>query len=287
MQCRLWLNGIEQEQILGTTPLSRCPFRGYSVVGYFPAGDVYYFNGYIADVHAIQGQLLDPTTFGRYNINGVWVPADPAAAIAAAGGYGANGFYLDFADPNDIGKDTAPIDANHPTANNFTATGFDTVPPVTPQWQDRVTTWIPYSSTSAPPSVIFDGDSSTQYPAGPGTMDFLPLLEPFDEVTSFETFGTPRLGTVTLTVNGVVVDTNTGNANQVLQYNGTGPITQLDYTGTDVYSSIIYIKVNGQELLNGGGPDYDLMQDSPTQNFATLNPIYIGPAQTGPSPGHH
>ena len=73
----------------------------------------FYFNGYLAEVYAIDGQALDPTEFGEYNENGVWIPK------AYTGAYGANGFYLDFSDRAFIGRDSS---GNN---NNFTNHGFN------------------------------------------------------------------------------------------------------------------------------------------------------------------
>jgi hypothetical protein len=77
-----------------------------------------YFNGYLADIHFIDGQALDPTSFGEFDATtGVWVPK------AYTGSYGTNGFRLDFADnasTTTIGYDAAG--SNDWTANNFSVT---------------------------------------------------------------------------------------------------------------------------------------------------------------------
>jgi hypothetical protein len=48
-------------------------------------------NGYLSDVYFIDGQALDPTSFGQFT-NGYWEAKD------YAGSYGTNGFHLTFAD---------------------------------------------------------------------------------------------------------------------------------------------------------------------------------------------
>jgi hypothetical protein len=77
-----------------------------------------YFNGYLADIHFIDGQALDPTSFGEFDATtGVWVP------IEYTGTYGTNGFHLDFADnasTTTIGYDAAG--SNDWTANNLSVT---------------------------------------------------------------------------------------------------------------------------------------------------------------------
>ena len=52
-----------------------------------------YFDGYLTEVNFIDGQALDPSSFGEYNADtGVWQP------IKYVGTYGTNGFYLPFSD---------------------------------------------------------------------------------------------------------------------------------------------------------------------------------------------
>ena len=59
-----------------------------------------FYNGYITEVNFVDGQALDPTSFGQFK-SGVWIPK------SYSGTYGTNGFYLDFAT-----RATDPIDAS-------------------------------------------------------------------------------------------------------------------------------------------------------------------------------
>jgi hypothetical protein len=83
-------------------------------------GDRYgnYLDGYLAEYFFIDGQALDPTSFGEFDATtGVWVPK------AYSGTYGTNGFRLDFADnasTTTIGYDAAG--SNDWTANNLSVT---------------------------------------------------------------------------------------------------------------------------------------------------------------------
>ena len=79
-----------------------------------------YFNGYLADIHFIDGQALTPSSFGQTDTNGVWQPK------AYTGTYGTNGFKLNFADNSNttaatLGKDLSG-NANNWTPNNFSIT---------------------------------------------------------------------------------------------------------------------------------------------------------------------
>jgi hypothetical protein len=60
-------------------------------LGRFSVAAANYFDGYLSDVHFIDGQALDPTSFGQFK-EGVWV------ATSYSGTYGTNGFHLTFAD---------------------------------------------------------------------------------------------------------------------------------------------------------------------------------------------
>tara|TARA_R100000388_G_scaffold92267_1_gene75107 strand:+ start:118 stop:2571 length:2454 start_codon:yes stop_codon:yes gene_type:complete len=71
------------------------------------------FDGYMAQVHFIDGQQLNPTSFGETK-SGVWIP------IEYTGSYGSNGFRLEFEDSSDIGNDTS---GNN---NDFTPTNVTT-----------------------------------------------------------------------------------------------------------------------------------------------------------------
>jgi hypothetical protein len=82
----------------------------------------YLLNGYLADIHFIDGQALDPTSFGEFSATtGVWVPK-----AYSGGSYGTNGFRLDFADNSSntattLGKDTSG-NGNNWTPNNLSVT---------------------------------------------------------------------------------------------------------------------------------------------------------------------
>ena len=81
------------------------------------------FEGYIADVHLVDGQALDPTAFAyTEDQTGIWRPK------RYTGTYGTSGFHLEFKDNSStaaFGKDTSG------NGNDFTTSGFivgDSVP---------------------------------------------------------------------------------------------------------------------------------------------------------------
>jgi hypothetical protein len=72
-----------------------------------------YFDGYIAEFHAIDGQAKAHTDFGEFDEDsGIWKP------IQYTGTYGTNGFYLDFENSGSLGADQSG------NGNDFTPTNL-------------------------------------------------------------------------------------------------------------------------------------------------------------------
>jgi hypothetical protein len=84
----------------------------------FTGGSSGYLDAYLTDIYFIDGQALDPTSFGETDATtGVWNPK------AYTGSYGTNGFHLEFADNSaatatTLGKDTSG-NGNNWTPNNL------------------------------------------------------------------------------------------------------------------------------------------------------------------------
>jgi len=80
------------------------------------AGQSNYFDGYMSEVVVIDGQALDPTSFGEFDEDtGIWKPIDVSGLT-----FGTNGFYLDFEDSSALGNDVSGNN-NDFTVNNLTA----------------------------------------------------------------------------------------------------------------------------------------------------------------------
>jgi hypothetical protein len=75
------------------------------------SGGGFYFDGYMAEIHHIDGQQLDASSFGQTDSTGIWKPK------GYSGSYGTNGFYLKFSNGGDLGADSSG------NANNFTKSG--------------------------------------------------------------------------------------------------------------------------------------------------------------------
>ena len=101
-------------------------------------------DGYMAEVHLIDGSSLAPTSFGELK-DEIWIPAE------YAGSHGTNGFYLPFDDASAIGDDESS-NTNDWTANNFS--GANDIVPDTPT--NNFATFNPLNSPAA--AVLSEGN---------------------------------------------------------------------------------------------------------------------------------
>ena len=124
---KLYVNGVRVTAFSTATtaaPNEDTLFNSTSHTAYIGVENrlTYYFSGYLADIHFIDGQALDPSSFGDFDTNGIWQPK------AYTGTYGTNGFHLDFADNSTaaaLGTDTSG-NGNTWTVNNISvAAGAD------------------------------------------------------------------------------------------------------------------------------------------------------------------
>ena len=80
-------------------------------------GSSNFFDGYLAEVVFIDGQALDPTSFGEFDTTtGIWKPKKIGSFASA----GDNSFYLDFKDSSNLGNDASGLN-NDFTVNNLTS----------------------------------------------------------------------------------------------------------------------------------------------------------------------
>jgi hypothetical protein len=123
---KLYVNGSQVTQFsVSADPALNADLRinaavVHSIGSWQPAAGLY-FNGYLADIHFIDGQALTPSSFGETDATtGAWIPK------AYSGTYGTNGFKLDFADNSNntattLGKDSSG-NGNNFTPNNLSVT---------------------------------------------------------------------------------------------------------------------------------------------------------------------
>jgi len=83
-------------------------------IGKNGSGD--FFDGYMAEFVFIDGQQLDPTSFGEFDEDtGIWKPINVSGLT-----FGTNGFYLDFQNSGSLGADVSG-NGNNFTVNNLTS----------------------------------------------------------------------------------------------------------------------------------------------------------------------
>ena len=115
---KMYINGIRETTFTNETyPSLNQEFRINNTdkhsIGRFefssPSG---YFDGYMAEIHLLDGYAYDPSFFGEFNDSGIWIPKE------YTGSYGTNGFKIDGRDSADLGDDESG------NGNDFTASGL-------------------------------------------------------------------------------------------------------------------------------------------------------------------
>jgi hypothetical protein len=106
---KIYVNGVQQSVTHSTNWNTNDSTDVNNTVGHYigrySSGSNYYLNGYLADYYLIDGQALDPSSFGEFDTNGVWQPIDASGLT-----YGTNGFHLPFSDNSTaaaLGTDTS------------------------------------------------------------------------------------------------------------------------------------------------------------------------------------
>jgi hypothetical protein len=114
---KLYINGVLQ-----TLSASTYPPQNYDTMMNLSGatqkiGYVFdFFDGYMSEFVFIDGQQLDPTSFGEFDEDtGIWKPIDVSDLT-----FGTNGFYLEFKDSSALGDDTSG-NGNDFTVNNLTS----------------------------------------------------------------------------------------------------------------------------------------------------------------------
>jgi hypothetical protein len=98
------------------------------------------FDGYQTETYFIDGQALDPTSFGEFNATtGVWQP------IEYTGSYGTQGWFLNFSDNSGVTAATLGADSSG-NGNNWTPNGFVVSPVASADNDSLVDTPTPYGT---------------------------------------------------------------------------------------------------------------------------------------------
>jgi len=121
-RAKLYINGVRETSFSTETYPSqnqdlRINESGYTNYVGNLRGSGNHFDGYMAEIVLIDGQALDPTSFGEFDsTTGIWKPKK----IGAIANAGTNSFYLNFKDSSNVGKDESGL-GNNFTVNNLTS----------------------------------------------------------------------------------------------------------------------------------------------------------------------
>ena len=92
-------------------------------IGRYPTQNNLYFDGYMCETAVVEDSQLQPTSFGEFDDNNVWIPKDFKDDVT----FGSEGFYLEYKqtgtsqNSSGIGADTSGND-NHFAVSNLAAT---------------------------------------------------------------------------------------------------------------------------------------------------------------------
>ena len=74
--------------------------------------DIYRWDGYMADIHFLDGYAYGPEYFGEFESNNIWIPKE------YTGSYGSNGYKIDGRDASDLGDDESGNGNDFTTINH-------------------------------------------------------------------------------------------------------------------------------------------------------------------------
>jgi len=122
---KIYINGIQQTSFSSAGDGLVYPAQNYNFEGFNTnrshnigknVSSTNYLDGYLSEFVFIDGQQLDPTSFGEFDEDtGIWKPIDVSGLT-----FGTNGFYLDFENSGSLGADVSG-NGNNFTVNNLTS----------------------------------------------------------------------------------------------------------------------------------------------------------------------
>ena len=259
----------------------------HSTGSWAPAAGLF-FNGYLADIHFIDGQALDPSSFTEVSATtGQLIPK------TYSGTYGTNGFWLKFADNSSNTATTLGVDSsgngNNWTPNNLSVTGQALIG--YPQGLSAG------SGSVTDRTLAFDGNTVTFAIAGSSTtITFTPPSSiSFSSKLEFWTTNGDGPGSNDQRYSyngGAEVSCSGGEWTTVVT--GSGTLTSLSVRNTvGSVSRLSAIRVDNSILIYDSGLNNDSLVDTPTSygtdtgaggsvrgNYCTWNPLFANSAFT-------
>ena len=118
---RLYINGVRETSFQTSTNPTASQVIGWNTANRTSIGAsygvssgtvIFYADSYMAEIHNLDGYSYDPSYFGLFNENGIWIPKE------YSGSYGSNGFKIDGRDSADLADDESG------NGNDFTTSGL-------------------------------------------------------------------------------------------------------------------------------------------------------------------
>ena len=301
---KVYVNGVEQTYSASSYASQNTDGDFNTAVAHYIGRQVHntsnLFDGYLAEIHFVDGTQLAASDFGQYDSHNVWQPKDCQSSLT----YGTNGFYLKFADNSSnasLGTDSSG-NSNTWTINNITANSSALQ---SQTWSSNFTTtgnsgnWSTNSSFAV--TNAFNGNDSNYAhgnPDGSVAVAVTLSISPAIPCNSTVTFlgGVTSNGSGTIAINGgtATAFTTVGvnpTASNTATVSFSGDITSIVVTKTSTSANglLIYgFEVDGVRLVDSGvayaaAKDTDSVIDTPTNytpdsgnpggNYATFSPI--------------
>jgi len=151
---KLYINGVQETSFATSSYPSQ-----NSDFGFNKSGIVFkttqkgeqndFFDGYISEFVMVDGQQLDPTSFGEFDEDtGIWKPIDVSGLT-----FGNNGFYLDFENSGSLGADVSG------NGNNFTVNNLTSIDQSTDTPTNNFCTLNPLDATSSTTNIFSEGNT--------------------------------------------------------------------------------------------------------------------------------
>ncbi len=115
---RIYINGVRETDFSTSNDPSASAQAGIGqaashMIGYQSRSAGFnHFDGYMAEMHYLDGYAYDSSFFGEFNSSGIWIPKE------YTGSYGTNGFKIDGRDSSDLGDDESG------NGNDFSTSGL-------------------------------------------------------------------------------------------------------------------------------------------------------------------
>ncbi len=226
---------------------------------------------YFAEVVFIDGQALDPTSFGEFDSDSnIWKPIDVSGLT-----FGTNGFYLDFENSSNLGADVSG-NGNNFTVNNLTSidqsidtctNNFATLNPLNPivhtfsegnlRLTGTTTNWDSACSTIGASSGKWYFEMKFLALYGGLRRAAIGLVDARDQtLLSTNEFGYIVTGAVGDCVGYNGNGSNNIKKNDSAQYSGTNwNVNDIICMAVDLDNGAVYFRVNGGSWENSGNPE--------------------------------